>query len=63
MDFGSPLWLIIDVVGVILLGAVIAYAIMKNRQRSPAEKRLTEEATRRLYRRTDRDDKREAARR
>jgi hypothetical protein len=39
------LWL----AGVVMLGLVMAYAIMRNRNRSRGEKQLTEEATRANY--------------
>ena len=53
----TPVWL--WVIGVGILGSVIAYGISRTRTRSPAEANLTEEATRDLYRREENDRKRQ----
>ncbi len=44
-------------IGGFLLVIAIAYAVIRNRQRTPSDKRRTEEATKELYARTDRQDK------
>jgi hypothetical protein len=41
--------------GACILGLVIAYAILRNRSRTRAEKQLTEQATRNLYAEEERD--------
>src|SRR3954470_15377959 len=41
--------------GASVLGLVIAYAILRNRSRTRAEKQLTEQATRNLYAEEERD--------
>jgi NADH:ubiquinone oxidoreductase subunit 6 (subunit J) len=45
------LWLI----GVVVLGLVIAYGIMRNRSRTRVEKQTTDEATKNLYAKEERD--------
>jgi len=40
---------------VLILGGAMAYGMMRNRQRRPIEKAVTEAATREVYRREDRD--------
>ncbi len=42
-------------IGVVVLGLVIAYGIMRNRSRTRAEKQTTDEATKTLYAREERD--------
>ena len=44
-------------IGGVLLVIVFVYAIMRNRQRSAGDIRHTEQATKDLYARTDRQDK------
>ena len=44
-------------IGGIVLALVLLYAVMKNRQRSAADIQRTEEATKDLYARVDRQDK------
>jgi len=44
-------------IGGIVLALVLLYAVMKNRQRSAADIQRTEEATKDLYARIDRQDK------
>ena len=53
MDWGGWMWFAVDVVGVIILGAAIAYgnAMWSRRSRDPESLRRTEEATRELYHR------------
>jgi protein-S-isoprenylcysteine O-methyltransferase Ste14 len=52
-DAGGWLWLVIDVIGVVVLGAAIAYGIWqwRSRSRNPSLERAREEATKRLYER------------
>lgn len=54
--FGSSLWAIVVVGGFVILGAAIAYAMVRNK-RTPREERHTEEATRRLYEEQDAEDR------
>lgn len=49
-------WGIMTIVGPILLGLVLLWALLHNR-RSRAEKARTERATRELYEQLDREDK------
>lgn len=49
------LWLIILTVGVAILGASIAFGLLRNRTRTPLERATTEAATRREYAREDAD--------
>jgi hypothetical protein len=44
--------------GACILGVVIAYAILRNRSRTRAEKQLTEQATKNLYAEEERDRRR-----
>jgi hypothetical protein len=44
-------------IGGILLAIVILYAVLRNQRRTEADRRRTEEATKDLYARTDRQDK------
>jgi hypothetical protein len=48
-DYGSWLWLIVDVGFVVLLGAALAYAMMHWRTRTRADKAAGDRATRELY--------------
>jgi len=52
---GPAFWLILLTLGVLILGGAMAYGMMRNRQRRPIEKAVTEAATREVYRREDRD--------
>jgi hypothetical protein len=59
MDSGGINWGIINIVGPLLLGLVILWALLKNRKSSRAEIDRTEAATRDLYKKEDaahRDD-------
>ena len=53
---GPALWLVVLTVGVIALAAAIVYGMVRNRQRGPIERAVTEAATKEEYRREDRDD-------
>ena len=44
-------------IGGLLLAVVLLWAVLKNRQRTRADVRRTNEATRDLYARVDREDK------
>ena len=54
---GPGLWLIALTVGVVILAAAAIYGIMRNRNRTLAERVTTEVETRREYEREDRDEK------
>ncbi|WP_162875430.1 hypothetical protein [Sphingomonas crusticola] len=54
-EVGGSLGLVAAIGGVLIL-IVLIYAIMRNRQRTPREEARTEQATRDLYARTDRQD-------
>lgn len=49
----TPIWL--WVIGVGILGSVIAYGISRTRKRTSAEANVTQETTRDLYRREEND--------
>ena len=51
MDVGGFHWFSIEVIGVVLLGAVLLWAILRNRARgsNAASPDVTEQATRDLY--------------
>jgi hypothetical protein len=53
MDLGGGSWGIITIVAPLLLIAVIAWAALRNRGSSRAEREETERATRDLYREED----------
>jgi uncharacterized membrane protein len=62
MDSGGANWAILNIVGPLLILIVLAYAVMRNRQKNkPEDIERTEAATRELYREEDaahrRDDK------
>jgi hypothetical protein len=44
-------------IGGFVLAAVLLWAVLRNRQRTPADRQRTEEATRRLHQEVDRQDK------
>ena len=48
---------LIAAIGGIVLAAVLLYAVIMNRRRSRADEQRTEEATKDLYARVDREDK------
>ena len=52
---GGSLGLVAAIGGVVLVIAM-AYAIMRNRQRTPRDEAMTERATKDLYAQTDRED-------
>lgn len=54
MDGYSIVWLLVTAGGAALLGAAIAIGIMRNRARTPSETRVSEQATRDLYKAEDR---------
>lgn len=55
MQSGPALWLILLTLGVLALGAAMAYGASRNKRRTAAERELTEVATRREYQAEDRD--------
>lgn len=56
MEFGGQaIWAVLLTVGVIVLAAAMIYGSMRNRSRTPAERVVTEAATKREYQREDRD--------
>jgi hypothetical protein len=55
MESGPALWLILLTVGVAALGFAMVFAQRRNSSRTPAEKVLTEVATRGEYKAEDRD--------
>jgi hypothetical protein len=59
MDSGGFNWALLNIVGPLLLGLVILWALLRNRKSKPEEIERTEQATRDLYREEDaahRDD-------
>ena len=54
MDLGGAGWAIMNIIGPLLLAAVILWALLRNRKSTPREDERTEEATRELYREEDR---------
>jgi len=51
----GDLWGLMTVVGVVTLGIVIAYAMIRNRRMTPQEKGISERATDRVYDQEARD--------
>ena len=47
-------WSIITIAGPLLLGAVLLWALLRNRKAAPRDDARTEEATRNLYKEEDR---------
>jgi hypothetical protein len=57
-DFGGPLWVMIDVIGVAALGAALLYGMVAwKRRRNRLLEQVRDEATKKLYR----DERSEAA--
>jgi hypothetical protein len=55
-DLGGPLWLLIDVLAVVALGAAIAYGTMAwKRRRNPALEQVRDDATRKLFKEEGRE--------
>jgi hypothetical protein len=54
-EIGGSLGLVAAIGGVLIV-IVLVYAILRNRQRTPREEARTEQATKDLYARTDRQD-------
>jgi hypothetical protein len=50
MDAGGGSWGIITILGPLLLGAVILWALLRNRRAGPADIDKTEQGTREVYR-------------
>jgi hypothetical protein len=55
VETGSHLPVALWFVGAVILGLALAYGIMRNRRRTIAEKRATEQATKSLYAEEERD--------
>lgn len=55
IDTGGSLWGVMTIVGPIVLGIVLIWAIVNNRT-SKAEKQRTEDATRRMHEEQNRED-------
>ena len=53
---GPTLWLIVLTIGVIVLGAAMAYGMRRNRDRTLSEKITTEVETRRGYEKQDKNE-------
>ena len=49
---------LMEIVGPVVLGIALVYAVMRVKRRSRAERAYTDDATRRLYREGDRQEKR-----
>jgi hypothetical protein len=58
VEMGSHIPVAIWFAGAAVLGIVLAYGIIRNRCRSPAEKKMTDQATKDLYAQEERDAKR-----
>lgn len=55
MESGPSVWLILLTVGAAALCAALIYGVIRTRNRSRAEKAVTDAATRQEYRREDKD--------
>ena len=53
MDLGGFSWAIQTIIGALLLGAVIAWAMLRNKKSRPSDIDRTERATKDLYREED----------
>lgn len=53
---GGPEWTLVVIVGPILLGLALIFAMIRNRRRTPRDEARTEEATHRLYEEESRRD-------
>jgi hypothetical protein len=54
----ASLLTLMEILGPVLLGLALVYAIVRMRHRSRAERAYTDDATRRLYREGNRQEKR-----
>jgi hypothetical protein len=53
-DMGGWLWIVVDIIGVVILGAAIAYGAMRwKRPKNPTLDRIRDNATERLYKKDD----------
>ena len=59
MDDGGAGWGLLTIIGPVLLGAVLLWALLRNRKASPREDDRTEAATRDLYQREEAARRRE----
>jgi hypothetical protein len=55
VETGSHLPVALWFIGAVILGLALAYGIMRNRRRTAAEKRVTDQATKKLYAEEERD--------
>ena len=55
VETGSHLPVALWFIGAVILGLALAYGIMRNRRRTIAEKRVTDQATKSLYAEEERD--------
>ena len=56
MEFGGQaMWAVLLTLGVVALAGAMIFGTLRNRQRTPTEKIVTEAATKREYEREDRD--------
>ncbi|WP_165799625.1 hypothetical protein [Sphingomonas oleivorans] len=53
----EALWSLITIIGPILLAVALIWAVIANRNRSPAQRERTERGTAELYDRIDREEK------
>lgn len=53
--FENSMWLLVVAGGPLILAILIAYALLTQRRRGPAERREGERATERLYREEEKD--------
>jgi hypothetical protein len=56
MEFGGQaIWAVLVTIGVVVLAAAMIYGLLRNRSRTLGEKVVTEQATKAVYDREDRD--------
>ena len=55
---GGPEWTLVVILGPVLLGLALVYAILRNRKRTPADEARTERATHELYEEEERKEER-----
>jgi hypothetical protein len=61
VETASPIPLTLVFIGAAVLGLVLAYGVVRTRDRSSAEKQLTDRATKNLYAEEERDRKKSGA--
>lgn len=55
MQSGPAMWLTVLTIGVVVLAAALVFGIMRNRQRTPTERAVSEAATKAEYAVEDKD--------